>query len=166
MTSCWHCPPVFHLRQVFFLFALSWLLLLEIFFPPQISHKSPEALILYYYFPWACLLSCLNPWLCIIYFFSFFSFVQIARFFFFLFRATSLHMEVPKLGSESELKPLAYTIAIATWDPSLVFDPHYSSWQYQIPTHQVRLRIKPTSPWKLVGLISSAPQWQILLIIF
>ena len=30
------------------------------------------------------------------------------------------HMEVPRLGGESELQPLAYTTATATWDPSHV----------------------------------------------
>ena len=32
-------------------------------------------------------------------------------------------MEVLRLGVESELKLLAYRIATATWDPSLVYDP-------------------------------------------
>ena len=31
------------------------------------------------------------------------------------------HMEVPRLGVESELLPPAYTRATATWDPSHVF---------------------------------------------
>ena len=31
-------------------------------------------------------------------------------------------MEVPRLGVELELQPLAYTTAIATWDPSHIFD--------------------------------------------
>ena len=37
------------------------------------------------------------------------------------------HMEVPRLGVESELQPLAYTTAKATWDPSCIFALHYSS---------------------------------------
>ena len=40
-----------------------------------------------------------------------------------------LHMDDPRLGIESEL---AYTTAIARWDPSCVCDPHHSSWQCQI----------------------------------
>ena len=36
-------------------------------------------------------------------------------------------MEVPRLGVESELQ-LPVT-AIAVWDPSHVYDLHYSSWQ-------------------------------------
>ena len=34
------------------------------------------------------------------------------------------HMEVPRLGVESELQLLAYTTATATWDPSYIFDLH------------------------------------------
>ena len=43
------------------------------------------------------------------------------------------HMEVPRLGVESELQLLAYTTATAPWDPSRVFDLYYSSWQRRIP---------------------------------
>ena len=39
------------------------------------------------------------------------------------------HMEVPRLGVESELQLPAYTIATATRDPSCVCDLHHSSWQ-------------------------------------
>ena len=39
------------------------------------------------------------------------------------------HMEVPRLGSESELKLLAYTTATATPELSHVCDLHCSSWQ-------------------------------------
>ena len=42
-------------------------------------------------------------------------------------------MEVPRLGVDSELRPLAYTIAIATWDLSLLCDLHHSSWKCWIP---------------------------------
>ena len=41
-------------------------------------------------------------------------------------------MEVPRLGVEFELQPLAYITAIATPDPSLVCDLHHSSRQHQI----------------------------------
>jgi len=43
------------------------------------------------------------------------------------------HMEVPRLGVESELQLLAYTTAMATWDPSRVCNPHHSSQWCQIP---------------------------------
>jgi len=41
-------------------------------------------------------------------------------------------MEVPKLGVESELQPLAYARATATRDPSRVWDLHHSSRQRRI----------------------------------
>ena len=41
-------------------------------------------------------------------------------------------MEGPRLGVESELQPLAYATAIATWDPSLLCDLHHSSWHHRI----------------------------------
>ena len=41
-------------------------------------------------------------------------------------------MEVSRLGVESELQLPAYATATATWDPSLVFDVHHSSWQHRI----------------------------------
>ena len=43
------------------------------------------------------------------------------------------HMEVPRLGVESELQPLAYATAAATQDPSHIFDLHHSSRQCQNP---------------------------------
>ena len=55
----------------------------------------------------ACLLSCflgLHPWL----------------------------MEVPRLRVKVELQLLAYTTAIAMWDPSHICNLHHSSWQCQI----------------------------------
>ena len=42
------------------------------------------------------------------------------------------HMEVPRLGMESELQPLAYATATATKDPSQVCYVHHSSRQCQI----------------------------------
>ena len=49
-----------------------------------------------------------------------------------LFRATPVHMEVPRLGVKSELWPLAYTTATATQDLSLIADLHHSSQQCRI----------------------------------
>jgi len=43
------------------------------------------------------------------------------------------HMEIPRLGVESELQLPAYTIAIAMQDPSHVFDLNHSSWQCWFP---------------------------------
>ena len=56
-------------------------------------------------------------------------------FFFFVFvflRPNLWHMEVPRLGIQSELQLLAYATATAMPDPSLVWDLHHSSWQRQI----------------------------------
>ena len=41
-------------------------------------------------------------------------------------------MEVPRLGAESELQPLAFATATAMQDPSRVWDLHHSSRQHQI----------------------------------
>ena len=43
------------------------------------------------------------------------------------------HMQVPRLGVESELKLLAYSTATAMQDPDCFFDLHHSSRQCQIP---------------------------------
>ena len=42
------------------------------------------------------------------------------------------HIEVPRLGVQSEPQLPAYTTAIATRDPSFVFDLHHSLWQRRI----------------------------------
>ena len=54
--------------------------------------------------------------------------------FFLLFRAApgrTWHMEVPRLGVESELQLLACTTATAKQDLSRVCNLHHSSWQHQ-----------------------------------
>ena len=45
------------------------------------------------------------------------------------------HREVPGLGVKSELQPLAYTIAAATPDLSLIYDLHHSSGNTRSLTH-------------------------------
>ena len=42
------------------------------------------------------------------------------------------HREVPRLGVESELSPLAYTTTTAMWVPSRVCALHHSLWQRRI----------------------------------
>ena len=71
------------------------------------------------------------------------------------------HMEVPRLGVESELQPLAYATATATWGLSCICNLHHSSGQLGCPTHLVRPGIKPKTSWILVGFISTAPQWKL-----
>ena len=51
---------------------------------------------------------------------------------FFFLGSHPQHMEVPRLGVQSELEPSAYTTATAMWDPSCVCDLHHSSRQCQI----------------------------------
>ena len=49
-------------------------------------------------------------------------------------------MEVPRLGVELELQPLAYPRATATRDPSRICNLHHSLWQCQIlnPLNEAR----------------------------
>ena len=64
-------------------------------------------------------------------------------FFFFSFLGPNLqHMEISRLGVESELQLLAYVTAIATWNPSHVCDLYHSSWQCWIvnPLNEARDR--------------------------
>ena len=53
-------------------------------------------------------------------------------FFFLVWGAHPQHIEVPRLGLESELQLPLYPTATATWDLSRVFDLHHSSLQCQI----------------------------------
>ena len=74
-------------------------------------------------------------------------------FFFSILRAQLWHMEVSKLGDESELQLLAFTIATATPDPSHVSDLHWNLWQCQI-LYWARPRIKPSSSWILIEFLT------------
>ena len=51
---------------------------------------------------------------------------------FFLSGLHPWHMEVSRLGAESELQLPAYTTATVKPDLSHIFDLHHSSWQHQI----------------------------------
>ena len=50
------------------------------------------------------------------------------------------HMEVPRLGVQSEPQSLAYARATATWDLSHVCNLHHSSQQRQIPDPLIEAR--------------------------
>ena len=70
-------------------------------------------------------------------------------FFFFFYFSCFLgphprHMEVPRLGVESELHLPAYTTATATQDPNCIFDLHHSSRQHRIlnPLSEARGRTR------------------------
>ena len=51
---------------------------------------------------------------------------------FYFLRLQVWHIEVPRLGVESELQPPAYNTATATPGLSYVWDLHHSSWHWQI----------------------------------
>ena len=53
--------------------------------------------------------------------------------FFFFLGLHPWHMEVPRLGVESEPQLPAYTTATATRDPRHICDLPHSSWQRRIP---------------------------------
>ena len=57
------------------------------------------------------------------------------------------HMEVCRLGGESELQLLAYIRAIATQDPSCIFDLLCNLWQPWILNPLSKAGIEPTSSW-------------------
>ena len=50
-----------------------------------------------------------------------------------LFKAVPVAYEVPRPGTELELKPPAYSTATAMPDPSHIHDPCCSLWQHRIP---------------------------------
>ena len=56
------------------------------------------------------------------------------------------HMEVPRLGVESELQLPAYTTATATWDPNCICDLHHSSWKCRILNPQSDARDQTGNP--------------------
>jgi len=62
------------------------------------------------------------------------------------------HMEFPRLGVESELQPLTYTIATAMQDPNLICDLCRRLWWVLNPLSKAS--IEPTSPWTLVGFLT------------
>ena len=61
-------------------------------------------------------------------------------FFLSFLRPYQRHMEVPRLGVQSELQLPAYARATATWDPSRICDLQHSSWQRQILNPLSRVR--------------------------
>ena len=74
---------------------------------------------------------------------------------FFFFGSHPQHMDVPRLGVESEPQTPAYTIATALLDPSHICTLHHSSWQRQILNHQGRPGIKPTYSRTLGQVLNS-----------
>ena len=81
-------------------------------------------------------------------------------FFWFILGLHLRHMEVPRLGVESELHLRAYARATATQDPSHVCSLHHSSQQCWILNQLSGPEIEPASSWILAGFVSTAPQWE------
>ena len=83
---------------------------------------------------------------------AFLSFFFLFLSFFFVFLGLhQWHMEVPRLGVESELPLPAYTIATAMPDLSCIYHLHHSSWQSQIlnplSRDRDRIRILTNTSW-------------------
>ena len=68
------------------------------------------------------------------------------------------HMQLPRLGVESELPLPAYITATAMPDPSWVCDLCLSN--AGSLTHWARPGIEPRSSWVLVGFVSAVLQWE------
>ena len=75
-------------------------------------------------------------------------------------------MEVPWLGIELELQPLAYTTATAMQDLSSICNLHHSSQQHRILNPLSEARDITASSWILVKFITADPQWELLFLIF
>ena len=71
------------------------------------------------------------------------------------------HMEVLRLGIESELQLLAYTTGTAMQNPSHICDPHHSSQQCWILNPRARPGIEPASSWMLVRCVSAKPRQEL-----
>ena len=73
-------------------------------------------------------------------------------------------MEVPMLGVELELQLPAYTTATATTVPDLSASLTYTTAHSNVGslTHGERPGMEPATSWFLVGLVSTAPQQELL----
>ena len=70
------------------------------------------------------------------------------------------HMEVPRLGVESELQLPADTTAAATREPNHICNLHHSSQQCQSLSHWSRPGIEPVSSWIWIRFISAELRWE------
>ena len=75
-------------------------------------------------------------------------------FFLFLLRPHRWHMEVPRLGVELELFPLAYTTATARRGPSCICHLRRSFRQRRILNPLSEARVKPASSWTLCWVLN------------
>ena len=79
-----------------------------------------------------------------------------------LFEPRPRHVEILKLGVESELQLPAYTTATAMPDTSCVCDLHHSSWQLQILNLLSKARDQIRNLMVPSQIVSTAPQWELL----
>ena len=87
--------------------------------------------------------------------------------FFFAFLGPHMwHMEVPRLGVESELPLLAYTTATAMPDLRVSASYPAAHGNARSLMHGSRPGIKPGSSWIRVAFVSSEPCWELLYILF
>ena len=90
------------------------------------------------------------------------SFYHSIFFSFFFLRPHPWHLEVPRLGVESELQLLAYTTVTAMQDLSLILGLHHSSQQHRILDPLSNKGIRLAFSWMLVRFVSTAPHWELL----
>ena len=90
------------------------------------------------------------------YFIFIFYFLFIFIFFFCFLGPYPWHMEVPRLGTESELQLLAYTTTIATWDPHHICNLHHSSLQCWNPDPLSKTR---DGTWILMDISQICFHW-------
>ena len=72
------------------------------------------------------------------------------------------HMEVPRLGVESELQLPAYATATATPDLATSVICTTAHGNARSLTYSSRRGIEPMSSWILLGFITTEPQWKLL----
>ena len=96
-------------------------------------------------------------WYALFYLFTYFYLLSFVLFFFFL-RASPWHMEVPRLGVESELLLPAYATATTTPDPRHVCDLHHSSQQCWILNPLSEARDQTCNLMVPAGFVSAAPR--------
>ena len=70
------------------------------------------------------------------------------------------HVEVPRIGVESELQLQAYTTATATPDPSHIYHLCHS---FTSLTYWAKPRIKCASSWIPVWFLTAEPQWELFI---
>ena len=105
-----------------------------------------------------------QPWVDGLSFQTFWRLHTILFFFFFFSGPPQLwHMEVPRLGVESDLQLLVYITATAMgggfWAMSATYTTAHGN--PRSLTHWVRPGIKPATSWILVGFITTEPQWEL-----